>query len=68
MSIVKIAKRKDVTFEYDANGFAQEEVRNPTGFRRWVKVAKNQKLLYAYVSGSQKLPLTGRKATAFMSK
>ena len=26
MSIVKIAKRKDVTFEYDANGFAQEEV------------------------------------------
>ena len=27
MSIVKIAKRKDVTFEYDANGFAQEEVR-----------------------------------------
>lgn len=22
MSIVKIAKRKDVTFEYDANGFA----------------------------------------------
>ena len=26
MSIVKIAKRKYLTFEYDANRFAQEEV------------------------------------------
>ena len=28
--------------------FLKEGYRNPTGFRRWVKVAKNQKLLYAH--------------------
>ena len=28
--------------------------RNPTGFRRWVKVAKNQKLLYTHGMGTWK--------------
>ena len=28
--------------------------RNPTGFRRWVKVAKNQKVLYTHGMGTWK--------------
>ena len=32
----------------------KEGYRNPTGFRRWVKVAKNQKLLYTHGMGTWK--------------
>ena len=35
--------RRDVHLSELKQGY-----RNPTGFRRWVKVAKNQKLLYAH--------------------
>ena len=34
--------------------FLKQGCRNPTGFRRWVKVAKNQKLLYIHGMGTWK--------------
>ena len=36
------------------NQILKQGYRNPTGFRRWVKVAKNQKLLYAHGMGTWK--------------
>ncbi len=48
------AKLQDYIEIKNADKLVEIGLRNPTGFRRWVKIAKSGKLLYAYDMGTWK--------------